>query len=104
MIQFVCHKLLTQGPCDSDEWFVLSPEGSVTNSDLPHAVCKPRECNAPNQVMFNGKCTNVTSSDECEEANMVVLINPLGEGKIVQIIIKVPLKQKINLQFSIRRN
>lgn len=90
--QWVCHKLLTQGPCESDEWFVLSHNVSNTNRDLPQATCMARECpsipvpednfvNFQERVMFNGVCTNVTSSKECKDMNMLVLINPFGEGE-----------------------
>ena len=88
---------MTQGPCEDDEWFVLDEEVRFSNKDgktqlLPTAICKPKECEpiqtekilgtnwTQERVMFNGKCTTITSSDECDGENKVVLVNPFGEG------------------------
>lgn len=85
---------MTQGPCNIDEWFVLDQRPNIRNSELPQAICKKRECESipsrfntsalQERVMFNGRCTNVTSSKDCTSAavNQIVLINPLGEGKL----------------------
>jgi len=60
------------------------------NRELPTAKCIDRECepipipgknSTQETVMFNGKCTNVTSSSECEQDNTVVLVNPFGKGE-----------------------
>ena len=61
--------------------------------------------NFQERVMFNGVCTNVTSSKECKDVNMLVLINPFGEGKISQMAIPILLKPNImefTLSFYIR--
>jgi len=62
------------------------------NNELPTTKCINRECdpipvvhgNGRNStqetVMFNGKCTNVTSSEECAGDHEVVFVNPFGEG------------------------
>ena len=59
------------------------------NRELPTARCIDRECepisipgknSTQETVMFNGKCTNVASSSECEKDNTVVLVNPFGKG------------------------
>ena len=84
---------MTQGPCEEGEWFVLGQDVSFLNAELPTAVCKERDCEPiitqdnrtgenriQERIIFNGKCTNVTSSNECEEENMVVLMNPFGKG------------------------
>ena len=90
LLQFPCYELLTQGPCDEGQLFVLDEEIRFSNGrELPTAKCIDRECDPILQdgknstqetVMFNGKCTNVTSSAECEQDNMVVLVNPFGKG------------------------
>jgi len=86
--EFPCHKLLTQGPCEDGQWFVIGNNTSPTNTELPTAECKEREClpiQIPNKnsyqetVLFNDKCVNVT--EECKKDNMVVLVNPFGEGE-----------------------
>ena len=92
-IQFLCHKLLTQGPCEDGQWFVIGNNTSPTNTELPTAECKDREClpiQIPNKnsyqetVLFNDKCVNVTSTEECKKDNMVVLVNPFGEGNVIK--------------------
>merc|ERR1712038_358245 len=96
--KFQCYQLLTQGPCDEGEWFVLDEEVRFPKKDgkaeaLPTAICKLKECDSVEieringtiwnitQVMFNGKCTPVTSSEECDGDHKVVLVNPFGEGE-----------------------
>jgi len=82
--QVECHQLLTQGPCGSDEWFVLSYDANEKDDDLPQAICKKQVCDPignVQRVVFNGTCTNVTSSTECESTNMAILVNPFGEGE-----------------------
>jgi len=93
--EFPCYKLLTQGPCNEDQIFVLDEEIRFSNNkELPTTKCIDRECYpipVPKEnstgnryqetVMFNGKCTNVSSSAECEGDNMVVLVNPFGKGE-----------------------
>merc|ERR1712223_127290 len=92
--QFPCYKLLTQGPCDVGQLFVLDEEIRFSNNnELPTTKCIDRECDpipvvhengrtsTQETVMFNGKCTNVTSSDECVGDHEVVFVNPFGEGE-----------------------
>lgn len=103
---------MTQGPCEDDEWFVLDEEVRFSNKDgktqlLPTAICKPKECESivvekipgtnwtQERVMFNGKCTIVTSSEECDGDNKVVLVNPFGEGNEW-----LKVKSKIQLSFE----
>lgn len=94
--EFPCHKLLTQGPCNEDQLFVLDEEIRFSNNkELPTTKCIDRECYPKPEyknnstellgwretVMFNGNCTEVRSSAECEGDNMVVLVNPFGKGE-----------------------
>ena len=66
---------------------------SPTNTELPTAECKEMEClpiQIPNKkstqetVLFNDKCVNVSSAEECIKDNMVVLVDPFGEGNIIK--------------------
>ena len=90
--------MLTQGPCEEGEWFVLDRYPNARNSNLPKAICKKRNCESipnPNNarattpqesVMLNGKCVIITSSEGCSIQNMIVLVNPLGEGNTAFIV------------------
>ena len=79
--------------------FVLDEEIRFSNNkELPTTKCIDRECYPKPEyknnstellgwretVMFNGNCTEVRSSAECEGDNMVVLVNPFGKGIILR--------------------
>ena len=77
---YSCFPLLEIGPCEENEWLILTE-----NSDDMEAMCSERECESSEiteEIMFKGKCEIIEDPYvACPFSNMWLLPNPHGKGK-----------------------
>lgn len=72
-----CYEITSQGPCQTDEWFVL--DTVPDENGQARGICRPRPC-LPNHVMFAGVCYLLESLSPCPRGSEL-LANPFGEGE-----------------------
>ncbi|XP_021968395.1 uncharacterized protein LOC110863404 [Folsomia candida] len=74
-----CYALFSQGPCQSDEWFVLDPSGTKS-------ICKKRRCRHPRDphelIFYSSKTQSCQELDaQCRpESNFGRAYNAPGDG------------------------
>ncbi len=69
-----CYNMFHRGPCNYDEWFVLSPK----DPEEIEGHCQLNPCGT-NKVKMNGTCRGIGLFDGCEGAPMAVHVDMYGQ-------------------------